>query len=70
MDDPLAQRWANYGLRTACGPPEYIMRPVGTFVKTTVNIKIFKISLFNFKTISVHIVKCSMCMCTTVVNMN
>jgi len=26
----LVQGWANYGLWAACGPPEYIMRPLGT----------------------------------------
>ena len=44
----LNQRWAKYG------PPECIMRPVGTFVKTTVNIKIL---LFNLETVLVRIVK-------------
>src|SRR5688572_10309832 len=26
----VTQGWANYGPRAACGPPEYIMRPVGS----------------------------------------
>jgi len=63
----LVQRWAKYDLQATCGPPEKIMRPVGTFVKTIVNIKIL---LFNVETVSVGIVKCNACMCTTVVNMN
>jgi len=28
----LDQGWANYSPRAACGPPEYIMRPVGTYM--------------------------------------
>jgi len=28
----LVQGWANYGPRAACGPPEYIMQPVGTYM--------------------------------------
>jgi len=42
----IHQQWANY-----CH-----MRPVGTFVKTTVNIKIL---LFKLETVSVGIVKCN-----------
>jgi len=34
----VRQRWANYGLRAARSPPEYMMRPY-VDIKITVNIK-------------------------------